>query len=54
MGSGWETARNPRRPPVLETDEESGFVKMPGVSDWSVLRLAAVGGSIETLTIDTK
>lgn len=54
MGSGWETARNPRRPPVLETDPKTGFVNMPGVSDWSVLRLAAVGESIESLTIDTQ
>ena len=53
MGAGWETARNPRRPAVLETDEVSGFVNMPGVRDWAVLRLAAVAGQIESLTIDT-
>jgi len=52
MGAGWETARNPRRPPQLTTDG-SGFVDMPGVREWCVLRLAAIGGSIETLTIDT-
>ena len=53
MGAGWETARNPRRPPVLETESASGFVNMPGVRDWAVLRLAAVAGEIESLSIDT-
>lgn len=53
MGAGWETARNPRRPPVLERDEVSGFVKMPGVCDWAVLRLGAVAKAIDSLVIDT-
>ncbi|KAL1518615.1 hypothetical protein AB1Y20_002903 [Prymnesium parvum] len=53
MGSGWETARNPRRPPVLQTDAATGFVDMPGVNDWCVLRLGAVAGAVESLTIDT-
>jgi len=53
MGSGWETARNPNRPPVLARDEETGFVKMPGVFDWCVLRLGAQAQAIEELRIDT-
>jgi allantoicase len=53
MGSGWETARNPNRPAVMERDPASGFVRMPGVSDWSVLRLGAVAEAIESLVVDT-
>ena len=53
MDDGWETARNPRRPPKIVKDPVTGLVDMPGASDWSVLRLAAVAGSIETIEIDT-
>lgn len=53
MGAGWETARNPGRPAVMEVDAQTGFVKMPGVCDWSVLRLAAVAKSIDEFVIDT-
>ena len=53
MDDGWETARNPNRPPVILKDEQSGLVHMPGVSDWCVLRLAAVGARLKELVIDT-
>uniref|UniRef100_A0A7S0LN64 Allantoicase domain-containing protein n=1 Tax=Coccolithus braarudii TaxID=221442 RepID=A0A7S0LN64_9EUKA len=53
MGEGWETARNPHRPHVLETDAATGFVKMPGVREWCVLRLAAVASQLEELVVDT-
>lgn len=53
MGSGWETARNPNRPAVLERDESTGFVKMPGVCDWAVLRLGAVAKAVDSLVVDT-
>lgn len=50
MGDGWETARKPTRPPVLQLGDD-GLVRNPG-SDWCVLRLGATG-TIETLIIDT-
>jgi len=53
MDDGWETARNPNRPPELKTDPATGLVDMPGAQEWSVLRLAAVAGSISELHIDT-
>jgi len=53
MGDGWETARNPNRPAVMEQDAETGFVKMPGVSDWCILQLAAVTDQVEKLVLDT-
>ena len=46
MDDGWETARNPQRPPVLRKDPATGLVDMPGVDDWAVLRLCAVAGGI--------
>ena len=53
MDDGWETSRNPHRPPVIITDAASGLVHMPGASEWCVLRLAAVAGNLERIEIDT-
>ncbi|CAM9604166.1 unnamed protein product [Choristocarpus tenellus] len=50
MGDGWETARNPDRPAVLEIGED-GLVKAPG-SDWAVLKLGAIG-TISRIVVDT-
>lgn len=53
MDDGWETARNPRRPHEIVKDAQTGLVHMPGAQDWSVLRLAAVAGGINSVEIDT-
>ncbi|CAN0342165.1 unnamed protein product, partial [Laminaria digitata] len=50
MGDGWETARKPDRPSVLELGAD-GLVKAPGC-DWAVLRLGVVG-EILRLVVDT-
>eukprot|EP00904_Undaria_pinnatifida_P010622 jgi/Undpi1/6690/HiC_scaffold_20.g09169.m1 len=50
MGDGWETARKPGRPAVLELGAD-GLVKAPGC-DWAVLRLGVVG-EIVRLVVDT-
>ncbi|CAN0168287.1 unnamed protein product [Ascophyllum nodosum] len=50
MGDGWETARKPDRPAVLEVGAD-GLVKAPG-GDWAILRLGAVG-EVSRLVVDT-
>ncbi|EKX45184.1 hypothetical protein GUITHDRAFT_71482 [Guillardia theta CCMP2712] len=50
MGDGWETARNPNRPPVFATDEQ-GMMKLPG-NDWCVIQLGAAG-LVRAISIDT-
>jgi len=37
MGDGWETARQPKRPPVY-TKGDDGLLVLPG-SDWAVIQL---------------
>eukprot|EP00965_Chrysotila_dentata_P130817 4324690-Pleurochrysis_carterae.AAC.1 len=54
MGEGWETARNPRRPAVIEKNSETGLVDIPGACDWCVLRLCAIASVIDELRIDTQ
>ncbi|XP_029792231.1 probable allantoicase isoform X1 [Suricata suricatta] len=50
MADGWETARRPDRPPVLENDEK-GSLLLPGC-EWAVFRLAHPG-VITQIEIDT-
>lgn len=50
MGDGWETARKPDRPAILELGS-NGLVKAPG-SDWAVLKLG-LAGEITRLVVDT-
>lgn len=55
MGEGWETARNPNRPAVLEMEPGSNppMLKMPPEHvDWAILRLRG-RGVIQKLEIDT-
>lgn len=40
MGNGWETARHPRRPPVLEAGP-NGLVDFSYATDWFVMKLGA-------------
>mmetsp|Transcript_26986 Transcript_26986/g.66543 ORF Transcript_26986/g.66543 Transcript_26986/m.66543 type:complete len:394 (+) Transcript_26986:55-1236(+) len=50
MGDGWETARNPNRPPKFKTDA-NGMMELPGF-DWCVLQLGTAG-IVQALEIDT-
>ncbi|KAG5177400.1 galactose-binding domain-like protein [Tribonema minus] len=50
MGDGWETARKPTRPAVLQVGAD-GLVEAPG-SDWAVIRLGTAG-EISRLVVDT-
>ncbi len=50
MGDGWETARQPKRPPVY-TRGADGLMVLPGC-DWSVLQLG-VPGTVLYLDVDT-
>ena len=51
MGDGWETARHPNRPPILEADENGNLI-LPGQKDWSILRLGH-SGIVTSMEIDT-
>ncbi|XP_025783160.1 probable allantoicase [Puma concolor] len=51
MADGWETARRPDRPPVLENGE-NGSLLVPGC-EWAVFRLAHPG-VITQIEIDTR
>ena len=50
MGDGWETARQPKRPPVYKKDA-SGLLELPGF-EWSVIRLG-VQGIVDSIEVDT-
>ena len=52
MGDGWETARHPHRPGIVDVDPETGLQRSD-LSDWAVVRLGAVARSVERLVIDT-
>lgn len=51
MGDGWETARQPKRPPIYERDPKSGLMLLPGF-DWAALQLG-LPGYINALDVDT-
>eukprot|EP00933_Yihiella_yeosuensis_P023060 TRINITY_DN18019_c0_g2_i2.p1 TRINITY_DN18019_c0_g2~~TRINITY_DN18019_c0_g2_i2.p1 ORF type:complete len:404 (-),score=87.30 TRINITY_DN18019_c0_g2_i2:336-1547(-) len=51
MDEGWETARNPCRPPVLKAGSD-GLVDCGYASDWFIMRLGA-RCELEELDIDT-
>jgi len=50
MGDGWETARNPTRPAVLEADA-NGILQVPGC-EWAAFRLG-LAGTVRAVEIDT-
>jgi len=50
MGDGWETARNPTRPAVLEADD-NGILQVPGC-EWAAFRLG-LAGTVRAVEIDT-
>jgi len=50
MGDGWETARQPKRPPVYEKGSD-GLMLLPG-NDWAVLQLG-MPGILTAVDVDT-
>ena len=52
MGDGWETARHPSRPRVVERDPDTGL-QMTELSDHSILKLGSPTRKIERIVIDT-
>ena len=50
MGDGWETARQPKRPPVYERGED-GLMVLPGF-DWAILQLGLCG-IVSHIEVDT-
>lgn len=53
MGDGWETARHPSRPAIVEIDPTTGL-SMSDLGDHCVLKLGASTMRINRLVIDTK
>jgi len=52
MGDGWETARHLDRPPIINTNPETGLVDTE-LGDWCILQLGTITASVEKLEIDT-
>lgn len=52
MGDGWETQRRLDRPPILQADERTGLLQVPG-SEWAVLRLGAPVARLQRVVVDT-
>eukprot|EP01035_Chromulina_nebulosa_P018740 gene18740-24505_t len=50
MGDGWETARQPNRPPVYRKGDD-GLIILPGF-DWAILKLG-LPGNITSIVVDT-
>ena len=54
MGDGWETARHPDRPPVIERDPATGL-QNTHLLDWSLLKLGLGGADgIDRIIVDTR
>ena len=52
MGDGWETARHPKRPRIIEVNPDTGITTST-LSDWCVLQLGCPTLKIERLELDT-
>jgi len=52
MGDGWETARHPSRPGIVEIDASTGLSKS-NLSDWAILQMGAPTAQVTKLVIDT-
>jgi allantoicase len=52
MRDGWETARHPNRPSIIQKDPATGLVQTQ-LMDWCIIRLGAVTDHIDKLVIDT-
>ena len=50
MGDGWETARQPKRPPVYKRGAD-GLMVLPGC-DWAILKLGLLG-AVSSIEVDT-
>jgi allantoicase len=54
MGDGWETARHPNRPSIIERDVITGLQKTQ-LLDWAVLKLGLGGArNIDRIIVDTR
>ena len=54
MGDGWETARHPNRPSIIERDVITGLQKTH-LLDWAVLKLGLGGAkNIDRIIVDTR
>jgi allantoicase len=53
MDQGWETARNPNRPPILTINEETRMLDLPKeMGEWALIRLAGPTNVLD-VEIDT-
>ena len=52
MNEGWETARNPNRPAVLEVDNDGKLLLSDDQFDWAIIRLGCLT-QITKLEVDT-
>ena len=52
MGDGWETARHPHRPRIIEIDPKTGITAST-LSDWCVIQLGCPTLNIQRLELDT-
>lgn len=54
MGDGWETARHPNRPSIIERDGDTGL-QNTHLLDWAVLKLGLGGAkNIDRIIVDTR
>uniref|UniRef100_A0A7R9ZNR0 Allantoicase domain-containing protein n=1 Tax=Craspedostauros australis TaxID=1486917 RepID=A0A7R9ZNR0_9STRA len=54
MGDGWETARHPQRPSVLQKHPVTHFIDSP-LMDWSILKLGTpAAAGVARIILDTK
>jgi len=54
MGDGWETARHPDRPAVLDKDPQTGLIAS-SLTDWAILKLGSIAvDGINRIILDTK
>eukprot|EP00949_MAST-11_sp_MAST-11-sp1_P004802 g4802.t1 len=54
MGEGWESARNPKRPAILEVETGGkGILKLPAsMADWAIIRLCTAS-DVSLIEVDT-
>jgi allantoicase len=53
MDQGWETARNPNRPPILTINKDTGMLDLPKeMAEWALIRLATPS-VVHQIEVDT-
>jgi allantoicase len=54
MGDGWETARHPDRPAVLDKDPQTGLIAS-SLMDWAIIKLGSIAADgVNRVLLDTK